>query len=150
METPANEKTKRVKEAARLTRVFRWFQQQDFFWSLTDWPLWARESILVKDRSNHQRFKLFHFFVMNGMAPQTAALWARSNDAFPAGAASNPNSVFTQGGPSPKILRQERQLIAQYDSHQFRSDDGENLYAYFDMILGRVEPGKGQLGYLGK
>jgi len=78
------EKVKRLRAVVpkdeRETRVRNYFTKQDEFWSFPEWPKHFQEMALMKHKRYRERYRLFLFFVYNGLNPLTARMWVVMND----------------------------------------------------------------------
>lgn len=64
----------------RETRLRMFFTQQDEFWRFHEWPKHFQEMALMKHKPYRERYRLFLFFVWNGLNPLTARMWVVMQD----------------------------------------------------------------------
>jgi len=64
----------------REARVWNFFNRQDDFWPIREWPLWAQRVALMEHKKHDDRFSLFRFLVFNGLEPQLSLHWVKCKD----------------------------------------------------------------------
>jgi len=65
---------------ARAARVWNYYNRQDIFYKIRDWPKWVQDLMLLEHRKNRDRYQLFFFFASNGLPPSECALWTLCTD----------------------------------------------------------------------
>jgi len=56
-------------------RYWQYLNQQDIFFPISLWPLWAQKLILLPHKSDSQMFNLFFFLNANGLLPGFCKAW---------------------------------------------------------------------------
>jgi len=64
----------------RESRMWNYFNKQDLFWPIREWPPWAQDNMLLLHKNYDQRYHLMRFLVFNGMNPRIAASWIYISD----------------------------------------------------------------------
>jgi len=64
----------------REARMLNYFNKQDIFWPIREWPPWAQEDMLRFHKNYDQRYHLMRFLCFNGMNPREAAAWIYISD----------------------------------------------------------------------
>lgn len=67
-------------EDLRILRVFDYFDSGEDFYKIRDWPRYVREMALQRHKNYRDRYRLFLFFVANGLDPHTAYEWVCVRD----------------------------------------------------------------------
>lgn len=135
---------------AREARLWNYFTQQDDFWPIREWPLWAQEiatNAAIRDKkpaNNHktyrERYRIFLFWTFNGLNPQTAAGWLYMSD--------YKNGVALAGVYDHSAVAQVHGMIKQahqgdlFTHREPRRWDEERqkwVGGMWDMILGRTD-----------
>jgi len=65
---------------AREARLMNYFNKQDDFWAFREWPPWVQQEMIKDHKKGRERYKLFLFFVFNGLSPFTAQMWIIMQD----------------------------------------------------------------------
>jgi len=68
------------REGQRKARLQNYFNRQDEFWAFREWPLWVQQIALQAHKRFRERYRLFLFFVWNGLNPLTARMWVIIRD----------------------------------------------------------------------
>ena len=113
---------------AREARVWNYFNQQDDFWPIREWPPWAQEQALMFHKTYHPRYQLFRFLVFNGLNPTTAAGWIYISD------------ISKTGVPLAGIY--DKSAVSQINGQIQQAKNGtlwKNTNRIYDMITGRPE-----------
>lgn len=112
-------------EVMRVVRLVEYWSDQDVFWRFSDWPMWARQAMLLQHKVHDLRYNLVYFFVGNGMYPEEAIAWIKMRDAV---------AGVTQ------VYNYDSAARDDFDSLQGRAAGGELFTGkklVFDMRLGR-------------
>lgn len=112
-------------EARRLARVRNWFNSGEDFFKLREWPDYLQQMALKKHKSYRERYRLFLFFVANGLNPSQALNWVSLKDVV------NGDLVFETYDAAAWAQMQ----AAYNDARSGKIYVGRN---WFDMTLGRV------------
>lgn len=114
----------------RETRLIEYFHRQDVFWKYGEWPRWLQDMALLPHKANPQRYRLFLFFVGNGLDPETAAQWTLVIDARPFNGATR----LIQGAYDESAQDHIRQMQREVREETFFKKN----FPIMDMTLGRV------------
>lgn len=116
-----------VPKTALEGRLWNFANKGEEFWPIREWPPHMKEYFLLgQERNNAQRYELYAFWTMNGMAPEVASEWIRLADA------ANGVKVFTQ---RKKVLEHCAEMERQVAMGTLVK--GKRL---LDMIERRVQP----------
>jgi len=74
-----------VRDAERMARLYAFFNKQDWFWRIEEWPEWVQRLALMKHKDSRARYRLFVFFTYNGLPRDLAVSWVKAADARPDG-----------------------------------------------------------------
>lgn len=61
-------------------RLWNYFNRQDDFWAIREWPKWAQEIALKAHKRYRERYRFFLFLTLNGLNPLTARMWLVMKD----------------------------------------------------------------------
>jgi hypothetical protein len=64
----------------RSARVWNFFNSGEDFWRISAWPAYVREMCLKPHKAYRERYRLFLFFVANGVEPVLAYYWVCIRD----------------------------------------------------------------------
>lgn len=114
----------------RETRLIEFLHTQDVFWKYSEWPAWVREMVLLPHKKNPQRYRLFLFFVGNGLHPETAALWTLLIDVRK----TQGGWFLIRGQYDDDAMRHMEQMVREVNEEKFFKKN----FPIMDMTLGRV------------
>jgi len=112
-------------EELRFMRVWDYFDSGDEFYKIRSWPRYLREMALKVHKSYRERYRLFLFFVANGLDPRTSYEWVCVKD--------HVNGVCVYEAYDAAANAQ--MAAAMKDAEEGRL---LNNRSWFDMRLGRV------------
>lgn len=117
-------------EELRFMRVWDFFDTGEDFYKIRSWPRYLREMALRAHKNYRERYRLFLFFVANGVEPRVAYEWVSLRDVV------NGRPVYEAYDASAN---------AQMASAIKDADEGRLLLnrSWYDMRLGRVVHDKG-------
>ena len=67
-------------KSLREARLWNFFQKQDDFWRIEEWPEYIKIIALKYQRNNRERYTFWFFLVGNGLDPNIASEWVLSID----------------------------------------------------------------------
>lgn len=111
----------------REARLWNYFNKQDIFFPIRDWPWYQADNILSEHKDNRQRYNLFFFLVGNGLRVSIASEWTLCADVI------NGNLV-TGVYDTTALLQVGRQMPEQVAKGQMF----KGTKSMMDMTLGRV------------
>jgi len=122
-------------EGRRRARVWNYYNKQDEFWPMREWPKWVQELGLLPHKNLRERFTFFRFLAVNGLRPEMCGAWTLTNDV-------KQGQNLVQNGYDDAAWRHVAQMQQQLmDGHTvpaglwFKGEKG----TCFSMITGKVE-----------
>jgi len=111
--------------------LWRFFNNNDSFYPISQWPEWARKDMLVPHKSRSQRFQLTFFLSSNGLHPSMAKEWIS--------AASHHNGKFQRPAGAQAY---DRSAIRDFADLERKALNGELFDKYpekeiMDMHIGK-------------
>lgn len=112
----------------RSARVWNFFNNVSDWWKISTWPGYLQTMALKEHKSYRDRYRLFLFFVGNGLDPMTAYHWVVMRD-------------YVDG--DLKWEAYDASAHAQLTTQIKETESGKIFVGreWFDMILGRVNKG---------
>ena len=106
-------------------RLWFFFNSGEDFYPIRLWPVYLRAMCLKAHKTYRERYRLFLFFVANGVAPKIAYYWVCMRD-------------FANGEPVYEAY--DASANAQFNHMIHAVEDHTFFYgkSWFDMHLGRV------------
>lgn len=76
-------------EVDRVTRLIKFFTDQDYYWPIAQWPTYIRALALKPHMDFEERYTLFTFFSHNGLPRDLVKDWMLVTDVKVVGAVSS-------------------------------------------------------------
>lgn len=112
----------------RSARLWNFFNSGEDFFKIVEWPTYLRAMALKAHKNYRERYRLYLFFVANGLDPVLAYYWVNARDYAEGGLKFEPYDASANS-------QMNAQIKATHEGRIFRRAN------WFDMTLGRVVHG---------